>query len=104
MPREAAAQGVPESLGIHVSMGVDEARGHDMALGVNRLFGSIPQFADRGDLATGDADIGAIAGQARAVDDGAIPDNEIVVHHASFFSADGEGRTLSLASLPLLGF
>ncbi len=69
---------IPEHLGVHMGMAVDKARRHNMTLGIDGLLGALTfEVADRGDGAVGDADIGAEAGQSRAVDNRAALDDQI---------------------------
>ena len=63
---------IPEHLRVHVGVAVDEAGRDDVPFGVDDLFRGLADFADRGDPAARDADVGAIARQPRAVDDGAV--------------------------------
>jgi hypothetical protein len=67
-------------------MGVDEAGGYDVTFGVEDLFGAVSNLANGSNLAAGDAHVGAIARESRAVDDGAVANDEIVLHRSSFFS------------------
>ena len=59
---------------------IDEARRHDQPVGVDGALGAFRHLADFGDLAVGDRDIGLVALGARAVDHGAVLDDEIVAH------------------------
>ncbi len=74
------AQRVPGDLGVVMAMVVDKARGDGAAVGVDRLFGRARQFADFDDLAALDADIAAKRRHARAIDDAAVFDQEVIGH------------------------
>ena len=76
----AGADRVPEDLGVHVRVAVDEARRHDMTLGIEGFHGGRGDAADLGDLAILDADIAAKARQPGTVDDHAVLDDEVVCH------------------------
>ena len=77
----AGADRIPEDLGVHVGVAVDEARRHDPALGVKRfLGGSAIDAADLGDLAVLHADIAAIARKSRSINDHAVLDDEVECH------------------------
>ena len=57
----AGADRIPEDLGVHVSVAIDEARRDDAALGVERLLGGgAVDAADLGDLAVLHTDVCAI--------------------------------------------
>jgi hypothetical protein len=59
-------------------VGVDEAGRDDLARGVDLAVGAGGRKrADAGDPAARHRDVGGVAGRARAVDDGAVPDEEI---------------------------
>ena len=66
---------------------VDEARRHDMAVGVDRLRGVLVDVTDRDDAARAYADVGASPGCPRAVDDLAAPDQQ--VEHLAPLAHDG---------------
>ena len=77
----AGADRIPEDLRVHVGVHVDEARRHDMALGVQRLGRRrAVDAADLGDLAILHADIAAIARQSGPIDDHAVLDDEVECH------------------------
>ena len=63
-----------------MGVGVDEAGRDHVALGVDLFPGRAGQLADVGDAPVDDADIGLITGQAGAVDDGSVADQEIKGH------------------------
>ena len=71
MPARAGAERIPEHLRVHVGVAVDKAGRHDVAFGVDHLAGRFADFADRGDSAAGDSDVGAKARHPRAVDNNA---------------------------------
>jgi hypothetical protein len=74
-----AGIGIPEELGVVVSVQVDEAGGHDKPGGVDDLGGvravQVPRH--RGDLPVLDTDVGFAAGQVTAVDQGAAGDDGV---------------------------
>src|ERR1700730_193761 len=76
----AGADRIPEYLGVHMGVAVDEARRDHVAVGVDGLPARRSDTADEGDLAFLDADVGAIARQAGAVDHHAVLDHQIVAH------------------------
>jgi hypothetical protein len=77
----AGADRIPEDLRVHVGVHVDEARRHDMALGVQRLGRRrAVEAADLGDLAILHADIAAITWQSGPIDDHAVLDDEVECH------------------------
>lgn len=63
-------------------MRIDEAWRHHEAVRVDGAFAALAHLADFGDLAARDRDVGLVARLARAVDDEAVPDDEIVAHPA----------------------
>ena len=67
------ADGVPEHLGVHVGMAVDESGGDDVAVGVDVVGSLLGDPADAGDPAVDDAQVRRKCGRARAIDDGTIP-------------------------------
>ena len=94
----AGADRIPEDLRVHVGVAVDEARRHDVALGVERLLRAAAEAADLGDLAVLDADVAAKARQSRTVDDHAVLDDEIECHGDPPFAARGyalDGRSIA---------
>ena len=84
VPAGAGTQGIPEHLRVHMGMGIDETWCHDMAVGVEDLLGAVANFADGSNLAVDNAHVSAKAGEPRAIDDSAIFNHEIVLHHSSF--------------------
>jgi hypothetical protein len=78
----AGADRIPEHLGVHVGVAVDEAGRHHMALGVDGLARRRRDAPDERDLARLDADVGAIGRQAGAVDHHAVLDQEVVAHRS----------------------
>ena len=85
MPARAAAQRIPGDLRVHVGVAVDEARRDDQPVGVDGALRVLPDAADLDDAAVLDAEVGAEARLARAVDDGAAADEEIERHHRRSF-------------------
>ena len=77
----AGADRIPEDLGVHVGMAVDEARRHDMARGVDRLArGGAIDAADLDDPAIAHTHVAAITRQSGSVDDHAVLDDEVECH------------------------
>ncbi len=60
-------------------MGVDEARCHDVAGGIQRFLASKRILGDRDNSAILDTDIGDIVEQRLRVDDPAVEDDDVVV-------------------------
>ena len=66
---------------VGVGVDVDEARGDELAGGVNGLRRlQVRQLANAGDAPVGDRHIGGEPGSARAVDHAPVADNEIALH------------------------
>ena len=65
VPARAGAQRVPEHLGVHVGVAVDEAGGDDVALGVDLVGAPLPDAADGGDAPVAHAHIGPVAALPR---------------------------------------
>jgi hypothetical protein len=80
VPARAAAQRVPGNLRVHMGVTVDKAGTDDHALGVDHPLGRCADATDFDDPAGADTDIGAIARQPRAVDHGAVLDQQIERH------------------------
>src|SRR6185312_498309 len=72
--------GVPAQLRVEVGVRVDEAGRDDAAVGVELVATGVVDCAHDGDDAVVDRDVGAHRGGARAVDDGAAADHEVVGH------------------------
>src|SRR5262249_48323590 len=72
-----AELGIPEDLSVIMGVHVDEARGDDKAGGIDGFLGVLVDLADGNDAAVLDADVAAIAGNARAIDDRASRDLQI---------------------------
>ena len=69
-------------LGIIVGVQIDEARRDDQAGGVDDLRGVVRfDLAHLGDAAIADGDVARETRQPSAVDDGAVPDNRVVLTH-----------------------
>src|SRR5262249_11255710 len=76
------AERVPGNLRVVVAMIVDKAGADRAPVGVDRPRGRAGQFADLGDLAVLDADIGPEARHAGAVDDAAVLNQQVIRHRA----------------------
>ena len=64
-------------------MGIDEPRTDNFSAGIDsadRVIGGVIDFPDSGYPAVAHRDIGVKARPTLAVDDGAVPDNQIVCH------------------------
>ena len=72
-------QRVEQQLGVEVGVRVDEARGDDVAAGVDDPLGrhAVERPADADDAPVVDADVAEVAGQAGAVDDQSVADDEV---------------------------
>ena len=70
-----------------MGVAVDKAGRDDLAVGIDHALGRRADAADLDDLAAGDADIGAVARQARAVDHGAVLDEQVEGHRRISFIA-----------------
>ena len=68
---------VPEGLGIEVGVDVDEPRGHDASVSIDRVGGLVVDVAERHDSTVDDAEVGAPAIVARAIDDPATADHSV---------------------------
>ena len=77
VPARAASRGVPEHLGVHVRVPVDEPRGDRMTLGVDLLRAALGDLSHRGDAAVDDPDIGPERSEPGTVDDGPSPDHDV---------------------------
>ena len=80
MPGRDAEHAVPQDLGVVVRVHVDEARRDDLAGGVDGRVGRPVGLAQGHHLAVLDAEVAREAGLARAVDDRAARDLEVVGH------------------------
>jgi hypothetical protein len=60
----AGTDGVPENLGIHMSMTVDEARRNHMTFSINGLFSFFVNATNFSNLAVVNRNVGAIPGTA----------------------------------------
>jgi hypothetical protein len=92
VPRGRRGQRVPEELGIVVRVRIDEAGGDHLAaslddLGRAAIDPSAVDGSDRGDQATGDANVGSVGRQTRAVYDQPVSNDQVVVHSQSLASA-----------------
>ena len=74
------ADAIPEHLRVHVGVAIDEARGHDVSLGVDGLGAVFADAADQRNLAVRDSDVGMERWRARTVDNETVLDDQIVWH------------------------
>jgi hypothetical protein len=83
---------VPARLAVVVRVHVHEPGGDDRALGVERARRGLGDLAERDDLAVANADVGALARRAGAIDESAVLDEE-VEHGTAMITAwrDGGG-------------
>ena len=93
--RRECAQRVPGDLRVVMAVIVDKPRRHHPAGGVDGFLGRAAQFADFDDLAVLDADIAAKHRHARAVDDAAVFDQQIVRHFHPFLGGCNRRRSSS---------
>ena len=84
VPARAGAQRVPEHLGVHMRMAVDEAGRHDVPLGIDDLCGTVAQAADRRDFPLDDPDVGLKARQPGTVHHRPVFDEQVVLHGPSY--------------------
>src|ERR1019366_4395163 len=84
VPAGTGAGGVPEDLGIHVGVAVDEAGGDHMPVGIDLVAGPLVDPPDEADAAVDDAHIGPVGTETGAVDDGPVPDHDVIGHTTSF--------------------
>src|SRR5262249_34816924 len=80
VPAGAAPDRVPRDLRVHVGVAVDESRSHDESLGVDGSLGHRPDAPDLDDPAVAHAHVTPVARRTRAVDDGAVLDQELERH------------------------
>src|SRR5580704_3945530 len=73
---------LPGYLAVIMGVDVDEARGHDLALGVDLFLASAGNRPDSGDAAVADRDIGLEGLAARAIDDRTAANDQIEIDHA----------------------
>jgi hypothetical protein len=83
------AQRIPGDLGVIVAVIVDKARGDRLTADIDDRVGSTRQFADLDDLAVLDGDIAMERRHARAVDDPAVLDQNVVRHLVVLLFAPG---------------
>ena len=69
---------IPEDLRVHMRVAVDEPGRDDQPLGVDHLARRCAYLAGRNDAAVLNGDIGVVTRQARAVDQRAVLDDEVV--------------------------
>ena len=81
VPARVAARRVPEHLGVHVRVAVDEAGRDDVALGVDLPAPSLEDAADERDPVTHHADVGPERAEARAVDNRPVADDHVIGRH-----------------------
>src|SRR5690606_34029883 len=82
--------GVPRRLPVIMGVDVDEARGDDLAAGVDFLCAPAELFADRDDPVAVDRDIGDKGRAARTIDDGAAANHQTIHARLPIFSFQEE--------------
>jgi hypothetical protein len=85
VPAGATPEGIPKDLRIHMRVAVDEPWRDDMSVRVDDFVSRSTDFANRSNTTTLDSDVGLVAWQAGAVNDG-TPANDQIVRHVSSFS------------------
>ena len=84
VPAARRADRIPRQLGVEVGVDVDEAGGHDPAVGLDLAVSPAAQLRlDGHDTVTDDAHVRDARRRPRTVDDGAVPDDQIHVHKPS---------------------
>src|SRR5690606_5686174 len=76
--------GIPSDLTVIMRMHIDEAGRHDLALRIDFLTAGTGNLADSGDGAPVYGDIRLDGFAARAVINGAAPDNDVMLAHGCF--------------------
>ena len=89
----ARAERVPQHLGVHVRVAVDEAGRDDVPFGVDLVGAPFADPPDGGDAAPPHADVGPIARQPRPVDDVTVADHQVVLHRSAPNRRRGTNRT-----------
>ena len=75
--RRRARRGIPHQLRVVVRVDVDDTGSDDQAVTVEGAARGLVGVADADDAAVADADVGAVAGPARAIDDLAIAQQKV---------------------------
>src|ERR1700735_3805593 len=94
MPARAGSQRVPENLGVHVRVRIDQAGRHDVPVRIDRFARAVTDFPDRSDLAAFNRDITLVSRHPTSIDDRAVT-NDQVVHGSLLF-----GLALKLTVYP----
>ncbi len=90
MQRRRAGSRIPEQLGVVVRVQVDESGRDDEAIGVDRARRRIVDVADLDNAAVANRDVGPARLRTGAVDDGAVPDDDVDIAHG-MRSSSGTG-------------
>ena len=77
---QRGCQRVPADLGVHVRVVVDEAGGDDETIGVQGAPRRPVHLADRDDPVAGDSHVTGVSRHARAIDDPAVLNHQVVGH------------------------
>ena len=80
VPARGGAERIPEHLGVHVGVAVDEAGRDDVALGVDLLATLVLDAADAGDSPVANPDVGSVRGESRTVDHRPVADHHVETH------------------------
>src|SRR5579875_2313522 len=75
MPTGAGSEGIPEDLGIHMCMSVDDPGSDYVSFGVDDLASSISQPADADNLAFSNSQVGTKPRHPRTIDNRAVADD-----------------------------
>src|SRR6266581_9796510 len=98
-------EGIPEDLGVHVGVAVDEAWRDDEPVGVDDLARPLADAADRIDPAVAHADVGRVRRQTGSIDHHPVLDHQ-VKRHRGLLSSPGPTwrreryRTMNAAAPP----
>ncbi len=98
VPRRGDHSFCPRGLAVVVRMDVDEAGRDEQSVGVDRALGARVEATDLGDEAAVDRDVGGTRRRARAVDDRAPADDQLVRAHDRTLRSRSAGRTSRVSS------
>ena len=91
VPARAGAQRIPEVLGVHVRVAIDEPRRDHVTVGVDDRARGLSNTTERRDVAVTDRHVGAVAGKSGSVDHRAVLDDQVVRHRALLNGAPPRG-------------
>ena len=95
VPTRTATRGIPEDLGVHMRVPIDETRRHDPAFGVDLDATTLGDPAHRRNSISSHANIGSVGPKPRTVDDGSASDHDVVGHQTPLTFASN-GRILGV--------